>query len=41
MKRIAGIVLAVLLIGKAEPSVDATSGATTREALESKTSVIE
>ena len=33
--------IAVLLIGKADSSVDATSGATTREALESKTSIIE
>lgn len=33
--------VAVLLIGKADSSVDATSGATTREALESKTNIIE
>ena len=33
--------VAVLLIGKADSSVDATSGATTREALETKTSIIE
>ena len=33
--------VAVLLIGKADSSVDATSGATTREALEAKTSIIE
>ena len=33
--------VAVLLIGKADSSVDATSGATTREALETKTSIID
>lgn len=33
--------VAVLLIGKADSSVDATSGATTREVLETKTSIIE
>ena len=33
--------VAVLLIGKADGSVDATSGATTREAFETKTSIIE
>ena len=33
--------VAVLLIGKADSSVDATSDATTREALETKTSIIE
>ena len=32
--------VAVLLIGKADSSVDATSGATTREAFETKTSII-
>ena len=42
MKRILGTVLAlVLLIGKADESADATSGATTRESLETKTSIIE
>jgi nitroreductase len=33
--------VAVLLIGKADSSVDATSGATTRESLETKTRIIE
>ena len=33
--------VAVLLIGKADASVDAASGATTRDSLESKTSIIE
>ena len=33
--------VAVLLIGKADESADATSGATTRESLETKTSIIE
>ena len=33
--------VAVLLIGKADESADATSGATTREAFETKTSIIE
>jgi len=33
--------VAVLLIGKADESTDATSGATTREAFETKTSIIE
>ncbi len=33
--------VAVLLIGKADGSVDATSGATTRETLEAKTSIID
>ena len=33
--------VAVLLIGKADTSVDAISGATTREAFETKTSIIE
>ena len=33
--------VAVLLIGKADSGVDATSGATTREAFETKTSIIE
>ena len=42
MKRILGTVLAlVLLIGKVDESADATSGATTREAFETKTSIIE
>ena len=33
--------VAVLLIGKADSSADATSSATTRDALEAKTSIIE
>lgn len=33
--------VAVLLIGKADESTDATSSATTRESLETKTSIIE
>ena len=33
--------VAVLLIGKADDSVDATTGATTREPLDAKTNIIE